>query len=82
MQSITKFVPDLKHRNRPLSQSIQKTQISIYSTRILVKILRKCTKAKPLTTVIEDESKKKPPVFENYPLIQTSEGQNDPQFKH
>ena len=34
MRSVTKFVLDLKHRNLSLSQSIQKTLISVFSTGI------------------------------------------------
>ena len=45
MRSVTKFFLDLKQRNRTLSQSIQKTLISLFFTEFPVKILRKRTEA-------------------------------------
>ena len=55
MPSVTKFVPDSKYRNRPLSQSTKKTLIS----KFLIGInLCKRTEGQTLTTMTEDKPPK------------------------
>ena len=44
--------------NLPLSQSIQKTLVSLFQLEFPLKILLKRTEAQPLTTVIKEEPRK------------------------